>query len=66
MSRESYPEILDAQDIAQIMRVSLSKAYDLMEWQGFPLVRIGRNKRVGREAFFEWLDRQAVKQKEAI
>lgn len=53
--KEEYPDVLTAQDIASIMRISIAKAYDMMEWNGFPLIRVGRNKRVSKEAFFEWI-----------
>ncbi|NLS41235.1 DNA-binding protein [Bacillus subtilis] len=33
-------------------------AYEIMERSDFPLIRIGRCKRVSREEFFRWLDGQ--------
>jgi hypothetical protein len=30
-----------------------------MEQKGFPLIRIGRLKRVNRDAFFKWLEQQS-------
>jgi excisionase family DNA binding protein len=51
-----YPLILNADHIAEIMGVSRRIAYEMMEYKGFPLVRIGRLKRVNREAFFNWLE----------
>lgn len=53
--KESLPEVLTARDISQIMRCSVSKAYDLMELKGFPLIRVGKIKRVEKESFFNWL-----------
>lgn len=54
-TKSQYPDTLKAQDIASILRISVSKAYDMMEWKGFPLIRMGRSKRVNRDAFFEWI-----------
>ena len=39
-------EVLTAQDIAKILKVSRATAYEIMERTDFPTIRIGRNKRV--------------------
>lgn len=52
---EGYPIVLTAKEISQILKVSKPTAYELMNRSDFPLLRIGRCKRVLREAFFEWL-----------
>jgi excisionase family DNA binding protein len=57
---EDYPLILTAEHIAEIMGISKRVAYELMEYKGFPLIRVGRLKRVNREAFFKWLEEQKV------
>jgi excisionase family DNA binding protein len=54
-----YPLILTADHIAEIMGVSRRIAYEMMEYKGFPLVRIGRLKRVNRDSFFYWLETRA-------
>jgi excisionase family DNA binding protein len=58
-STNEYPLILNADHVAEIMGVSKRIAYELMEYKGFPLIRVGRLKRVNREAFFGWLEQQA-------
>ena len=58
---EKYPEVLKVEHIAEIMGVGKIKAYDIMEMEGFPLVRVGRLKRVPRDRFFQWLDEQSRK-----
>jgi hypothetical protein len=55
---EDYPLILHAAHLAEIIGVSKRVAYEIMDRSGFPLIRIGRCKRVTREAFFRWLDEQ--------
>jgi excisionase family DNA binding protein len=55
---DDYPLILTAKHIAEIMQISKTVAYDLMEHKGFPLIRIGRCKRVKKEDFFNWLTSQ--------
>ncbi|MDN4607961.1 helix-turn-helix domain-containing protein [Sporosarcina highlanderae] len=52
---ESYPIMLTANEISEILRVSKPTAYSLMDLQGFPLIRIGRTKRVLRDHFIEWI-----------
>jgi len=52
---EDYPMILTASDIAEILSVSKPTAYELMDQEGFPLIKFGRSKRVFREEFFNWL-----------
>lgn len=54
----TYPIILKVEHVAEIMGVSKRVAYELMEYKGFPLFRVGRLKRVNREAFFRWLEKQ--------
>ncbi len=48
MTREDYPLILKAEHVAEILGISKRKAYEVMDYTNFPLVRIGRSKRVGR------------------
>lgn len=49
-----YPLILKAEHISEIIGCSKRIAYELMEQADFPLVRMGRLKRVERDAFFIW------------
>lgn len=57
---EEYPLVLHARHMAEIIGVSTRVAYEIMEKTGFPLIRIGRCKRVARDAFFKWLNEQYV------
>jgi excisionase family DNA binding protein len=56
MHKEDYPLILKANHVAEILSVSRRKAYEVMDCSTFPLVKIGRSKRVSRDAFFKWLE----------
>jgi glycyl-tRNA synthetase beta subunit len=56
-----YPVILTAEHVAEILEISKQVAYEVMESQDFPLIRVNRFKRVNREAFFRWLDSKAAK-----
>lgn len=52
---DSYPLILTAIEICEILKVSKPTAYELMDRHDFPLIKIGRSKRVLRDDFFLWL-----------
>ncbi len=55
INEDDYPLILTAKEISQILKVSKPTAYEIMSRKGFPLLRIGRCKRVIRDEFFGWL-----------
>lgn len=55
---EDYPMILTAEHIAEILMISKPTAYELMEQTSFPLIRIGRSKRVLKDKFIDWLLQQ--------
>ena len=52
---DSYPIILTAVDISEILQISKPSAYELMKRADFPLIKIGRCKRVLRDHFILWL-----------
>ncbi|WP_391115868.1 helix-turn-helix domain-containing protein [Psychrobacillus sp. L3] len=52
----NYPIILTASEISQILKISKPTTYELMDRKDFPLIRIGRCKRVLRDEFFFWLN----------
>lgn len=52
---ENYPLVLTAKDISQILKISKPTAYEVMNQTDFPLLKIGRCKRVLRIEFFNWL-----------
>lgn len=56
----SYPIILTAVEISEILRISKPSAYALMDRTDFPLIRIGRSKRVKRDLFMQWLENHVV------
>lgn len=56
-NKEDYPMILTAVHISEILMISKPTAYELMEQTTFPLIRIGRIKRVQKESFFNWIDK---------
>ncbi|ART74836.1 hypothetical protein B4U37_01685 [Sutcliffiella horikoshii] len=67
MTREELPAILTAQNIADYLKISRRRVYELFqiseEAGGIKCFEIGLTKRVEVEDFFAWLDRlKKVKQ----
>ncbi|WP_129692473.1 excisionase family DNA-binding protein [Gottfriedia acidiceleris] len=57
-SINELPIILTAENVANILSCTKSHVYEMMERTDFPLIRIGRLKRVNRDQFFNWLNNQ--------
>ncbi|MED1786194.1 helix-turn-helix domain-containing protein [Brevibacillus laterosporus] len=55
---EELPPVLTAQHIAKYLHISRRRVYELMELKEFPLIRIGKSKRVNKEGFIRWLQDQ--------
>ena len=51
---KQFPLVLTAREISEILQISKPSAYELMELADFPLLRIGRCKRVLRQQFILW------------
>ncbi|WLR53592.1 helix-turn-helix domain-containing protein [Mesobacillus subterraneus] len=54
---QEYPALLNAKHVSEILGVSLRHAYELMEQNDFPLVRIGRTKRVIKDDLVTWINK---------
>lgn len=61
MNKNDYPIILTSLHISKILGVSRRVAYEYMERTDFPLIRIGTSKKVNRDKFFDWMEKQEVK-----
>lgn len=55
MSVENLPQVLKVKEVATILRISLSQAYELIARREIPCVRIGRIIRVPRTALEQYL-----------
>lgn len=58
MNKEELPSVLKASDVSQFLRISPRYAYEIMERKDFPMIKIGRAKRVMREEFLDWISKQ--------
>ena len=66
MTREYYsndqlPCMLNADKIANYMRISRTQAYEQMHAEGFPLIRIGKRMLAPRDKFLQWVDEQTAR-----
>jgi len=48
--------LLTVDEMAQILRIGRSSAYELCRQKEFPIVRIGRSIRIPRRALYEWIE----------
>lgn len=60
-SIQELPMILNAVQVAAVLGISKSRAYQLFLQKDFPTVQIGRRKMVSRDAFWAWFQAQEKK-----
>ena len=53
---EELPLYLNADTIAKLLGISISSAYELMNEEGFPSVRIGKRLIVPKEYLQAWVE----------
>ena len=57
-SYEELPLLLNAKQLAELMGVSISTAYELMREKGFPTLKIGKRIVVPKEELRAWISEQ--------
>ena len=55
-SFDQLPLALGAEDVAQVLGVSRTQAYNLMRSEGFPTLKIGHRMTVPKNKLIEWID----------
>ena len=53
---EELPLYLNADTVAKLLGISISSAYELMNEEGFPSVRIGKRLIVSKENLQAWVE----------
>ena len=53
---ESLPLVLTPKDIAKVLQISRNTTYEIMHRKDFPTLKIGKQYRVSREQFLNWLN----------
>ena len=60
--QEDYPLVLTVNEVMEILGIGRRVAYELMDEEGFPCIKIGTGrkklKRVNRDSFLEWMEKQ--------
>ena len=57
-SYDDLPLFLNAKMVAQVLGVSISTAYELLNDSGFPTLRVGSRMVVPKEKFVQWAEGQ--------
>lgn len=55
-SNDELPLVMTAKDIAGYLNISLTSGYNLMNSKGFPVLKLGKQLRVTRDNFLNWLN----------
>ena len=55
---EDMPDVMDARHLAQALQISRASAYNLLNSDDFPTLRIGKRKLVMRNDLIAWLKSQ--------
>ena len=55
-SYEDLPLFLNANMVAELLGVSISKSYDLMNEKDFPALRMGSRVVVPKDKFRQWVE----------
>lgn len=48
-------DILTVLDMAKLLKISRSKAYELIKKDKFPIIKIGKCIRINKNQLFKWL-----------
>lgn len=56
----NWPPVLTVPQVAKILHISHTKAYQLAKDHTLPTIKLGKNVRVPRSRFIDWLDKQVV------
>ena len=58
-SYDDLPLFLNAKMVAQVLGVSISTTYELLNDPGFPMLRVGSRMVVPKEKFIQWAEGQS-------
>lgn len=55
MSSENENELLTVSEMANLLKISRSKAYEIIKDTTFPIIKIGKCIRINKTQLFNWL-----------
>ena len=59
-SFDELPLVLNVMDVAAVLGISRNTAYELLHSKGFPVVEVGKQYRVPKARFIEWLNQAGM------
>lgn len=57
---EDAPDFLTPIEAAKLIKIGRNQMYNLCRIESFPAVKLGRNIRIPKKAFKNWLENQAA------
>jgi len=60
---DNLPDVLTVKELKQVLRIGSTKAYELTNLAGFPVVKIGGRKLIPKKSLEKWLEEQAQQEK---
>lgn len=57
---ENNIKFLGTKEVANALKCSLPTARQIMRRPDFPLIRVGKNMRVLKQAFIEWAEKRRI------
>lgn len=64
--KEDLPLVLDVKDVKAIMDLGINQVYELFNSNEFRVVKVGRRKKVSRDVFFNWLEKNKEERNEEV
>jgi hypothetical protein len=62
LNYEDLPIVMNIDDLRKVLKMSKPAIYALMDQPSFGTFKVGRCKRVTRDAFIKWLESHSAKQ----
>lgn len=59
-SFDELPIVLNVMDVAAVLQISRNTAYELLHSKDFPVVEVGKQYRVPKTRFIEWLNQAGM------
>lgn len=53
---EALPLVMTPMDVAAVLKISRNTAYELVHRDSFPSLKVGKQYRIPRDKFINWLD----------
>lgn len=56
MTKEMLPEVMTVKDVQEYLKISKNSAYDLIKRNKFKSINVGRQIRIPKRGFLEWIE----------